>query len=254
MTAHEPTPRAKVPAARVDYSAHLFRVARTDAMTWAERRRASVAIWGGVIFLAVAFLVWLVRGGEVDFPVPVFAGVLAALLAGAGVFAAHLLYLSPRKLCALKQRQLDAERRNFAAALEKEKQATQLAQAERDVLKARLEERPLRALELREEIDQLIAEGETLLDSVEGTMIGEAELWFDDVERFAKRHLNPSQYDRLHATTPPDLEAQVKFHRAASEQVPITEEEFAVAEEVVRLCAGLRELRKGIGREGSKAA
>jgi hypothetical protein len=201
-----------------------------------------------VIFFVAALFVWLMRGGEVEFVVPMLAGAVAVALGGVGVFAVHLLYLTPRKLCALKQHQVDAERRKFAAALEQEKHAMQLVLAERDALKAKLDERPLRPLELREEIDQLIAEEEVLLDSVEGTMIAEAELWFEDVERFAKRHLSPDQYDKLNAAAPPDLEEQVKFHRAASDEAPLTEEEFVVAERLVKIAAGLRELREEISR------
>jgi len=89
---------------------------------------------------------------------------------------------------------------------------------------------------------------EVLLDSVEGTMIAEAELWFEDVERFAKRHLSPDQYDKLNAAAPPDLEEQVKFHRAASDEAPLTEEEFVVAERLVKIAAGLRKLREEISR------
>lgn len=237
-----------MPAARVDYSAHLSRVARADSWNWIVRRRKDVAIWGTVIFFGAALFVWLVRGSEVEFLVPFFSGLIAVVLAGAGVFLAHLLYLTPRKLCCIKQRQLEDERRKFAAALEKEKQAMQAVIAERDVMKAKAEERPLRPLELREEIDQLINEGEVLLDSVEATMIAESELWFEDVERFAKRHLNPGQYDRLHAVAPRDLEEQVKFHRAVSEDAALAEEEFAVAERLVKMTAGLKELREEISR------
>lgn len=243
-----------MPAARVDYSAHLSRVARTDSWNWIERRKKQTAIWAGLIFFAAAFLVWLVRGGEADFLVPIVAGFVAVMLADAGVFLAHLLYLTPRKLCAIKQRQLEEERRKFAAALEREKQALQIAVAERDVLKARLEERPLKPLELREEIDQLIAEGEGLLDSVEATMIAEADLWFEDVERLAKRHLNPGQYDLIHAAAPVDLEEQVKFHRAMSEDAPLAEEEFAVAERLIRITSGLKELREEISRGTKRKA
>lgn len=243
---HEPTPRAKVPAARVDYSSHLFRVAREDAWNWVRRQRGRVAIKGVMVFLVVALFVWLVQGGETEFLAPILVGLLAVLLGCGGVFAAHLLYLSPRNLCAAKQRQLDSERHKFAAALEKEKQATHLAQAERDVLKTRLEERPLRPLELREEIDQLLEEGEALLASREPTMIGEAELWFDDVERFAKRHLTPAQYDRLYSISPPDLDAQVRLHRAGPDGAPIPEDEFAVAAQMVATNAGLKEIRQGI--------
>src|SRR5438270_386507 len=102
-------------------------------------------------------------------------------------------------------------------------------------MKAKLEERPLSPLELREEIDQLIAEGEALLDSAEQTMISESELWFDDVDRFARRHLNPGQYDQLYAVEPPDVEGQVKYHRAASDDTPIADEEFAVAARLVKV-------------------
>jgi hypothetical protein len=231
---------------RVDYSSHLNRVARTDTWLWVNRQRGRVAIRAGVIFLAAALFVWLMRGGEVEFLVPITAGIVAVLLAGAGVFLVHLLYLSPRKLCAVKQRQLDAERRKSAAALEKEKQATRLVQAELDVLKEKLEERPLRPLELREEIDQLIEEGSALLASEEGTMIGESELWFDDVERFARRHLSPNQYDQLHAASPPNLIEQVKLIRAGSQDASIPEEEFAVAERLVRINTGLEEIRQAI--------
>jgi hypothetical protein len=205
-----------------------------------------------VIFFAAALFVWLMRGGEVEFVIPMLAGVVAVALAGVGIFGVHLLYLTPRKLCAIKQNQLDAERRKFEAALEKEKHAVELVVAEREMLKAKLDERPLRPLELREEIDQLIAEEEVLLDSVEGTMIAEAELWFEDVERFAKRHLSPDQYDRLYAVGPPDLEEQVKFHRAASDEAPLTEEELAVAERLVKIAAGLRELREEISRGAAR--
>jgi len=243
---HEPTPRVKAPV-RVNYSSHLFQAACADAWDWVGRHRARVAVMSLVIFLGAGLLVWLVRGGEAEFLVPAFAGVVAVVVADAGIFAAHLLYLSPRKLCAAKQQQLEMERRRFTAALEKEKQATHLAQAERDVLKARLEERPLRPLELREEIDQLIAEGDALLDSEESTMIGEADLWLDDVERFAKRHLSPSQYDQLHAASPPDLVEQVNQHRRHPGNGQVPPDEFAVAEQLVRVNAGLRQLRQGIG-------
>ncbi len=79
-------------------------------------------------------------------------------------------------------------------------------------------------------------------------MVGESDLWFEDVERFAKRHLKPEQYDHLHAVNPPDVEEQVRFHRAISEEAPLAEEEFAVAERLIRMIAGLKELREEISR------
>src|SRR6266700_1963301 len=103
---HEPTLRARVPAARVEYSAHLSRVARSDAWNWIERRKTRVIIQGVVIFFAAALFVWLVRGGEVEFLVPMLSGIVAVALTAVGIFAAHLLYLTPRKLCAIKQNQL----------------------------------------------------------------------------------------------------------------------------------------------------
>ncbi|MEI9893839.1 MAG: hypothetical protein WDN28_08035 [Chthoniobacter sp.] len=239
-------PRTNAPV-RVDYSVRLFRATVEDVREWLGRQATRLAVMAAVIFLGAALLAWLVRGGEMEFLVPLLVGAAAVLLAGVGVFAAHLLYLSPRKLCAAKQQQLDAERRQFASALEKERQATQFALAERDVLKTRLEERPLRPLELRAEIDQLIAEGEALLTAEESTLIGESDLWLDDVERFAKRHLSPDQYDRLHAASPPDLAKQVKLHRNPSGKGPVPPEEFAVAEQLVRIKTGLKELRQGIG-------
>lgn len=242
----QPTHRARVPAARVDYSAHLSRVARTDSWNWIHQRKRKVPIWAGILFFAAAFFVWLVRGAEVDFLVPIFSGFVAVMLADLAVFAMHLLYLTPQKLCAIKQRQLEEERRKFAAALEKEKQDMQAVVAELNALKAKMQEHPLQPLELREEIGQLIAEGEVLLDAVETTMIAEADLWFEDVERFSKRHLNSGQYDHLHAVNPPDIEEQVKFHRAVSEDAPVGEEEFAVAERLIRITTGLKELREEI--------
>ena len=244
---HEPSPRAKATAGRVDYTSYLFRAACADAWDWVGRQRARVAVMTAVIFLGAAWMVWLVRGGEAEIVAPVLAGVVAVLLGDIGLLAAHLLYLSPRKLCAAKQRQLDAERRKFAAALEKEKQTTQLALAERDVLKARLAERPLRPLELREEIDQLVAEAEALLASEESTMIGESELWFDDVERFAKRHLSPRQYDQLHAVSLRDPGEKAELQRRRSGRGPLLEAESAVAERLMRINAGLKELRQSIG-------
>ncbi|TCO84562.1 hypothetical protein EV701_13527 [Chthoniobacter flavus] len=233
---------------RVEYSSHLYRVARHDSWNWIMRRKKEVATWGGVIFFVAAFFIWMVRGSEAEFLVPFFSGLIAVAIADAAVFAMHLLYLTPRKLCALKQQQLDSERHKFAATLEKEKQSMQLLVAELDTLKSRMDERPLKPLELREEIDQLIAEGEILLDSAETTMVEESELWFEDVERFAKRHLNPGQYDHLHAVVPSDVEEQVKFHRGVSESAPLAEEEFAVAERLVKMTSGLRELREEISR------
>jgi hypothetical protein len=237
---------------RVEYSSHLYRVARHDSWNWIMRRKRRVAIGGVVIFFVAAIFIWIVRGSEAEFLVPFFSGLIAVAIADAAVFGSHLLYLTPRKLCAIKQQQLDSERHKFAAALETEKQSRQRVVAELDALKSKLEERPLQPQELREEVDQLIAEGEILLDSVEVTMVGESELWFDDVERFAKRHLNPNQYDHLHAVIPSDLEEQVKFHRAMSEEAPVAEEEFAVAERLVKMTSGLKELREEISRDVSK--
>lgn len=200
-----------------------------------------------MVFFGVAALVWLLRGSEMEWTPPLLSGLSAVLLLGAGVFLVHWGYLTPRRLCAAKQHQLEAERRQFIAALDKERQTLQLVQAERDVLKTKLEERPLRPLELREEIDQLIAEGDTLLAAEESaTMIGEAELWLDDVERFAKRHLTPQQYDHLRAIEPPDLEEQVLQYRGHSEETAVAQEELAVVERVVKANAGLRELRQTI--------
>ncbi|MEP6672721.1 MAG: hypothetical protein ABJF10_26390 [Chthoniobacter sp.] len=244
---HAPSLKVEATAVRVSYSSYLIRAACADAWDWVGRHRAQVAVTTGVIFFGAAFLVWLVRGGEAEFLAPALAGVVAILLGDIGLLAAHLLYLAPRKLCAAKQQQLEAERRKFAVALEKEKQTTHLVMAERDVLKARLEERPLRPLELREEIDQLMAEAEALLESEESTMIGESELWFDDVERFAKRHLSPSQYDQLHAAALPDPAEKGKRPRSRSGSAPVLQEESAVAERLMRINAGLRELRQGIG-------
>lgn len=247
-------PRASVPASRVSYSSHLFRAARKDTWAWLRRQPAHGGVLGGVVFFSAALLVWLVSGGEAELTVLLIYGFGAGVLLGVGVFAMHWGYLTPKRLCAVKQHQLEAERRQFMATIDKERQATQFAQAERDILKAKLEERPLRPMELREEIDQLLAEGDAVLDSVGETMIGESELWFDDVARFAKRHLSPSQYDRLYAAAPVDVEEQVKFHRAASDDTPIADEEFAVAERLVKVSAGLRDLRQSIGQKSAKAA
>jgi hypothetical protein len=182
----------------------------------------------------------------------ILAGVVALLVVCGTIFAAHLLYLTPRNLCAAKQKQLDAERRKFAAALEKERQTAQIAVTERDVLKSKLEAQPLRPLELRQEIDQLLAEGDALLDSVESTMVSEAELWFDDVERFARRHLSPKQYDQLQEAAPEDVAEQVQLHRARGDDEAIPEEEFAVAERLIRFSAGLRNVRQAITAEAPK--
>ena len=78
-------------------------------------------------------------------------------------------------------------------------------------------------------------------------MIGESELWFDDVERFARRHLTPNQYDQIHAASPADLAEQVERLRGRNGDGPIPQEEFAVAERVVKINSGLKELRQGIG-------
>ena len=200
-----------------------------------------------MVFLVGTTLAWLVRGSEVELVAPLLWGLGAVLLFAVGVFFAHWGYLTPRRLCASKQHQLEAERRKFIAALDKERQAVQLAQAERDVMKTKLEERPLRPLELREEIDQLLSEGDTLLATEESAAImGEAELWLDDVERFAKRHLSPEQYDHLHTIEPPDLEEKVLHHRGRSEETAVAQEEIAVVERLVRTNAGLRELRQMI--------
>ncbi len=200
-----------------------------------------------MVFLVGTTLAWLVRGSEVELVAPLLWGLGAVLLFAVGVFFAHWGYLTPRRLCASKQHQLEAERRKFIAALDKERQAVQLAQAERDVMKTKLEERPLRPLELREEIDQLLSEGDTLLATEESAAImGEAELWLDDVERFAKRHLSPEQYDHLHTIEPPDLEEKVLHHRGHSEETAVAQEEIAVVERLVRTNAGLRELRQMI--------
>jgi hypothetical protein len=240
------TQKAKTPAARVDYSSHLWRVARSETWSWVRRRRAGVVVSAVAIFLMVALFAWLLRGAEAEVLGPVLAGLMALLLAGGGIFAAHLLYLSPRNLCAAKQRQLDAERRQFEITLEKEKQAAQFAVAEGEVSLSKLPEQPLRPLELRQEIDQLIAEGAVLLGSPESTMIGESELWFDDVERFAQRHLSPQQYDQLRASSPPDLAGQVLRHRAPSGDAPISDDEFAIAGRLVTVNEGLKEIREGI--------
>jgi hypothetical protein len=241
--------RGKAPTTRVTYSAHFWRTAWTDTLTWAARHRAGVAVAGLVIFFVVAFFAWLARGAESEFLASILAGAVALLVMAGGIFAAHWLYLTPRNLCAAKQNQLDAERRKFTAALEKERQSAQIAITERDVLKSKLEARPLRPLELRQEIDQLLAEGNALLDSMENTMAGEAEMWFDDVERFAHRHLSPKQYDQLHDAAPPDAAEQVQLHRARAGEEPIPEEEFAIAERLVRVSAGLREIRQGLTAE-----
>ncbi|HSI15889.1 MAG TPA: hypothetical protein VK961_27825 [Chthoniobacter sp.] len=238
----------------MSYSSHLFRAAREDLRVWLRRQPAHGGVLGAAVFFGAVLLAWLVREGEMGPMALLFCGLAALVLFGVGVFAMHWGYLTPKRLCAAKQHQLESERHQFMVALDREKQAVQLIQAEREVLKAKLDERPLRPMELREEIDQLIAEGDALLDSVEATLLGESELWFDDVDRFAKRHLSPSQYDRLYAVTPMDVEEQVKFHRAASEDTPIADEEFAIAERLVRVSAGLRELRQSIGRKSAKAA
>jgi hypothetical protein len=201
---------------------------------------------GVVALVAGGFFVWLMGGEDFGIWGPVVGGIGAVVLAGAGVFVAYLLYLSPRRMCAGKQRQLEEERRQFAAALEKERESVQQVLEECDVLKSKLGERPLRPVELRSEIDQLIAEGELLLESANGTLVGEADMWFDDVERFAKRHLSSSQYDQLHAASPPDLAKQVEQSRGVTKEHPIDEEEFAVAERLVKINAGLRELRQRI--------
>lgn len=214
---------------------------------WRSRQKARGGILGLVVFFSATTLAWLVRGSEVELVVPLLWGLGAVLLLAVGVFFAHWGYLTPRRLCAAKQHQLEAERRKFIAALDKERQAVQLAQAERDVLKTELEERPLRPLELREEIDQLLSEGDTLLATEESaTILSEAELWLDDVERFAKRHLSPELYDHLHTVEPPDLEEQVLHHRVHSEETAVAQEEIAVVERLVRANAGLRELRQMI--------
>jgi hypothetical protein len=247
-------PRAGNPAARVTYSAHLFRAACTDLRTWQNRQAARGGVLAVTVFFGAALLVWMMRGGEMEILVPMLYGMVAVGLLGVGVFLAHWGFYTPRRLCAGKQHQLEAERRQFIATLDQERKALQLAQAERDVLKAKLEERPLRPIEICEAVDQLIAEGEGLLDAVEETMLKESELWFDDVDRFAKRHLDPKQYDRLYAVTPPDMEEQVKFHRAASESTPVAERELAVARRLVMTNAGLRELRKTLGQKSARAA
>jgi hypothetical protein len=231
----------------VSYSSHLFRATCADVRTWLNRHAARGGVVAILVFLVGTILAWLVRGSEVELMAPVLWGVVAVLLAAAGVFAAYWGYLTPRRLCAGKQHQIESERHKFSVALDKERQATQLAQAERDVLKTKLEERPLRPLELREEIDQLLVEGNALLAAEESVKImSEAELWLDDVERFAKRHLSPEQYDHLHAVEPPDLEEQVLHRHVHSEEPAVAQEEIAVVERLVRTNAGLKELRETI--------
>jgi HPt (histidine-containing phosphotransfer) domain-containing protein len=157
-------------------------------------------------------------------------------------------------LCAAKQRQLDAERRKLAALLEKENEqqkpvpepVSKTVVVEQKVAKTKVAERSLRPPEVRQEIDQLIAEGDALLVSVEETMISETELWFEDVERFAQRHLNQKQYLQLHESSPLDAAEQVQQYRARADDQPIPEEEFAVAERLVSVSAGLREIRQAL--------
>ena len=112
-------PRARVPAARVSYSSHLFRAACEDVRTWLHRRKARGGALGLVVFLVGTTLAWLVRGSEVELVAPLLWGLGAVLLFAVGVFFAHWGYLTPRRLCASKQHQLEAERRKFIAALDK---------------------------------------------------------------------------------------------------------------------------------------
>jgi hypothetical protein len=228
----------------VNYSSYLFRVARQDAWTWAVRRKGRTAADGLGVFFLFALFSWMMRGAEAEFLAPIVWGFVGIVLGGLGVFAAHFFYLTPRKLCAAKQGQLDSERRRFEALLEGERQAAKVMAAGREVPKSPAEGPPMRPPEVRQEIDQLISEGEVLLGAEESAMIHEAELWLDDVERFARRHLSSDQYDQVHAAAPADLEEQVQLYRSQSDDSPVPEEELAAAAQVVRISAGLREVRE----------
>src|SRR5947209_7232425 len=126
-------PRASIPAARVSYSSHLFRAACEDIRTWLRRQTAYGGVLAASVFFSAAFLAWLIRAGEVSFTGLLLSGLAALLFLAAGIFAMHWGYLTPKRLCAAKQHQLEAERHQFMLAMDKEKQALQLAQAERDV-------------------------------------------------------------------------------------------------------------------------
>jgi hypothetical protein len=108
----QPLPVRKVPPAKppiVYYSRHLWQTACQDAWAFVVQEEMLVLVSSVAIFVVAAFLTLLILGSDtlLQYAVSVAVG-LVALGLGYGAFVtAHLLYLTPRKLLARKQVQVD---------------------------------------------------------------------------------------------------------------------------------------------------
>jgi len=92
----------------VYYPAHLWKTAREDALDFIVRERKTVITCSSVLFIVTPILIALLLGATVmECLLATVVGVAALGLIYVAFFGAHLLYLTPKKLLADKQAQVD---------------------------------------------------------------------------------------------------------------------------------------------------
>jgi len=143
------------PPAIVHYRVALWRLTIEDARQILFDRPWKILVASGVAFVITVTLAWMAQGESImSYLVwPLLIGVGSVAVCYLGTFLALLLYGTPKKMCQLKQEDLDKERLQFATQLERqrikfksdiltEKAATQKAMDERDQLRRLLDTSP----------------------------------------------------------------------------------------------------------------
>jgi len=95
-----------------NYESYLWKTAVADAWASVLEENSRAIIFANAIFMVATFLgfCWWGTDTLLHIGLSVLAGLAAITLAYAVVLAAHLLYLTPRKLLAAKQNQVAALR------------------------------------------------------------------------------------------------------------------------------------------------
>ncbi|MEP6672293.1 MAG: hypothetical protein ABJF10_24225 [Chthoniobacter sp.] len=95
----------------------MWKTAGTDAWSFVLERSARSIVFANATFMVAAFLgfCWWGTDTLVHIGFSVFVGLAAITVAYGGVWAAHLFYLTPRKLLAKKQNQVTALRNRINA-------------------------------------------------------------------------------------------------------------------------------------------
>jgi len=124
------------PPAKVEYLAHLWSTASRDVWMYLIRAETRLLVFTSLAFSISAAVTWrmLASPSIMHGVIAALVGVVAVLLSCGLILAAHFLYWTPKKLCLAKHKQLEEERaehraemnRTTAALADREKKIEEL--------------------------------------------------------------------------------------------------------------------------------